>query len=273
MQSWSAYIKSIFVQPYEIYESCFITDLPLELFLSICDLLPYEDLVCFSLCNHGLFNLLKAQKRRMSHTRDDILSLINRLEQDLPGHFACEICLILHEFEELENLDWQGFPNLVCEAKWRKDPMVFTSHQYKNYVPPFSLIHVKLAMKRFYRGPRYGISTDCLEYTQVRHCSVDAKFHGRPDLEVRDPDFTLLFSRNLAVCHRPLGLYMRTQDIVTFKRKWDHAFLHSPDSTCPLAFLSLCHVSVCHIVAPLIEHLCKSGQLDYSITFPYTCST
>lgn len=273
MQSSRAYINSIIVQPYKNVGSCIFTKLPPELILSISDFLPYEDLVCFSVCNHRLFNLLRGQTERLFHTRDDIMSFINHLEQDLPGYFACDICLVVHQFEELRNLDREGFPRLCCTARWLEYPMVMKSHRYMNYVPSFSFIQVKLAMKRLYQGPEYGIGTDFLEYAQVRHCSANSDSRGYPDFTVRNPDFILLFSRELAVCHEPLGLYMRTQDIVVFRRKWDDLFLHSDDSTCPLTILRLCCVSLCHIVAPLLGCLYKKDQLSFSISFPYTCST
>lgn len=42
---------------------CHLTDLPLEVFDMICDLLPTQDVACLALCSHGLFELLAPRER------------------------------------------------------------------------------------------------------------------------------------------------------------------------------------------------------------------
>lgn len=56
-------------------------------------------------------------------------------------------------------------------------------------------------MRRFYYGPKSGISTDSLSYTQVREYPQQSVYLS-------------LFSREAQICPEPLGLYIRMQDIV-----------------------------------------------------------
>lgn len=50
---------------------CHLTDLPMEIFEIILDLLPPEDVACLSLCNKGLFELLASPSERGAF-KDDI---------------------------------------------------------------------------------------------------------------------------------------------------------------------------------------------------------
>ena len=70
--------------------------------------------------------------------------------------------------------------------KWFGVLHTLTTHPLLSYTPYcLSFLQAKLAMRRFYYGPRSGISTDSLSYTQV---------HQYPVQSVH-PDTILLFLR------------------------------------------------------------------------------
>jgi hypothetical protein len=82
----------------------------------------------------------------------------------------------------------------------------------------------------------------------------------------------MLFSRKAITCDEPLGLYMRTQDIIVFVRELERIAFHSQDTFCPLRSRITCCVNLCDIVAPLMSKLLNGeGKLSAPISFPYTC--
>ncbi|KAJ5727837.1 hypothetical protein N7493_005657 [Penicillium malachiteum] len=58
-------------------------------------------------------------------------------------------------------------------------------------------------MRRFYYGPKAGLSTDSLSYTQARHCPKNP-----------GPVIISLFSWEAQICPSPPGLHFRMQDII-----------------------------------------------------------
>jgi hypothetical protein len=79
--------------------------LPPELIQSVAEFLDSDDLACFSLCNHQLFTFLQAQRRRRrTHCENALpfeddhvrMSIVKRLERDLPNYFTCHTCNKLH---------------------------------------------------------------------------------------------------------------------------------------------------------------------------------
>lgn len=189
-----------------------LAGLPPELILSICDFLPLGDLICFSLCNHRIFGLSQRQAANLSHTQDDKLTVLTRLERDLPQYFHCNICNILHKYDETERFvltgpGFRGPCQLPCARDWGWSMPRVTM---RTHVTPyysfniFSFLQLKLAMRRVYKGPRFGIDTDSLSFTQVRRF---------PELPGDRSGMISLFSMEARVC-QPLGLYIRMQDIM-----------------------------------------------------------
>jgi hypothetical protein len=83
---------------------------PPELILSISDFLPVLDLNCLSMCNHRLLQIsLKQISRLPSLTQDDKLLLLDRLERDLPGYFACDFVTSFISVMDLIYLDSVGY--------------------------------------------------------------------------------------------------------------------------------------------------------------------
>jgi hypothetical protein len=192
-----------------------LTGLPPELLLSIFNFLPLVDLICFSLCNHRLLKLSRRQMNRLPRTQDDKLSVLNRLERDFPEYFACDFCKVLHRFDGSESFGLHEFSyQRTCpvpclhKATWFSDDFSLRTHFDWTHSPYRLLfIQIKLAMKRFHYGPRSGVSTDSLGYTQVRHF---------PEWSVR-PVTISLFSMEAQICPKPFGLYIRMQDILLVK--------------------------------------------------------
>lgn len=68
---------------------------------------------------------------------------------------------------------------------------------------------LKLAMKRFYHGPKFEISTDSLSFTQIRH---------HPQITPQtDPFMTYLFSIEARICPSTPGLFVRMKDILLLR--------------------------------------------------------
>lgn len=94
--------------------------------------------------------------------------------------------------------------------KWFGEMMSLRTHTSLSHSPyRLSFLQVKLAMRRFCYGPKSGISTDSLSYTQVRQHPTQSTH----------PDTISLFSTEAQICPKPLGLYVRMQDIVLVRTR------------------------------------------------------
>lgn len=199
-----------------------LAGLPTDLLFSIMHFLPPADLMCLSLCNHRLYEALKGETRRRGCTRRyHTFLILTRLERDHPRYFACDKCLILHEYDGTESFGIGGLnactPRLPCD--WRFHGLsglaLMGSHNSLTY--PRSLVgilHVKLAMKRFQYGPGHGINTESLRWAQVRHYDPNSLYAA---------GLTCLFSREAQICpnHLDLGLSLRMQDIILVNNRSD----------------------------------------------------
>ena len=198
----------------------FLSALPVELILAIAGFMPPNDLICFSLCDHRLFSLLhKTTAPRLG--RDLTLELLQRLERDLPNHFACQCCITIHPYYRVTDLDNQPMYSSMCllrcvvNSAWHEPRFRLSIHGFAAYTMyEFSFLHLQLAMKRFNGGLRYGITPEKLSYIEVQ--------------ENYEPKCTTLFSIETKVCTDPLGLYLRIQDIVLFKDQAEDFFRY-PD--------------------------------------------
>lgn len=226
-----------------------LSELSVEVILLISDVLPLDDIICFSLCSHRLYEILIGPIRRLKHREDENLLSLIRLERDLPGYFACDICKILHPFDGSEISGLSGLRreqscNLPCvqSGAWFRAPFVLdTMSAFDHSLSRLSFLHVKLAMKGFYHGLSGGISTDALEYTQVREYR---------DLLRDDSDGWLtidnvlwLFSMKHIICPDPLGFYVRMQDIIVVER-WEYLFLRSSPHSRITQLMACRHLSV-----------------------------
>jgi len=128
-------------------------------------------------------------------------------------------------------------------------------------------------MNKFNTSPKCSIEAHSLDNFQICHCSADLDPEGVPDFLTDDPKFLLLFSQQFAVHSQTPNpsLYIRTQDIVVFRNKWNSSTLHSDGTYCPVVFLSTCCVNLCDIVDPLLRNLYIEERLVSSISFPNSC--
>ncbi|CRL30144.1 Cyclin-like F-box [Penicillium camemberti] len=257
------------ISPSEIPRMTTLAGLPPELLLSISDFLPVVDLVCFSVCNRRFFALSQRQIKRLPpRTQDDTLSILNRLERDTPEYFSCEMCNILHRYDGSESFglsvsEREKTCRLPCvqTRRWFSTSCTMRTHfgiTYTQY--EFSFLHLRLAMKRFHYGPRSGISTDSLSYTQVRHYPMQSVY----------PELLSLFSAEAQICPDPLGLYIRMQDIVLVEELDDLIFrqgrsrIHSD----PLDNLMPCVDGfLLNFITPTVESLRNGGKAS----FTYNC--
>lgn len=185
-----------------------LAGLPPELFLLIADFLSVVDITCLSLCNRRFRELSLGQMIGQSPlTKNEKLSILNRLERDSPEYFACDICHVLHRYDGSESFGLSGLHQertcrLPCVDEWFSYSFILDSHYNWSY--RLSFLQLKLAMRRFYYGPRAGISTDSLSYTQIRQFP---------------PDTISLFSQEAEIYPKLPGLHLRIQDIVLAKTR------------------------------------------------------
>ncbi|KAJ5638821.1 hypothetical protein N7528_001211 [Penicillium herquei] len=168
--------------------------LPPELLLYISDFLAPIDLVCFAMCNRRILDLSQRQISRLSPSESKSkLSVLARLERDLPETFTCKFCQTLHRcdvFTEKISIHGKRFLGLSdidrgpqCLHEWllRRYSKPYRTHptpgcfsttydnsfSYWDAAHSIPFLHLKLAMKRFYTEGRCGISTDILANKQV----------------------------------------------------------------------------------------------------------
>lgn len=224
--------------------------LPTELLLQICEALKPVDLVCLCLCNNQLHMIFR-RYYRLSSLRKDKLSILSRLERDLPEYFACDICTILHKYDGSESFGLSGMVHkrscpLPCVRKGYKlagdyfggSSMSLRTHcTFSHAMNRISFLQIKLAMRRFRYGSHSGINTESLSYVQVR-CYP----HPLEVSPLEYPTIDTLFSIQAQICSKPLGVYIRMQDIVLFGI-WEDSKIDSPSN--PLSLYEICdHTSL-----------------------------
>lgn len=156
-----------------------LTGLPVELLSLIAEFLSPADTTCLALCNHRLFSVFAVSgllKHRLSKGQPGDLTnerslFLTRLSLDFPEYYLCSACLQLHL--------WRTFPVPAIFIPPECMISVASSGEYwlaqsiaYSYWPSiciyfFHFTHLQLAMRRFYHGPKYGISTDSLFYIEA----------------------------------------------------------------------------------------------------------
>ncbi|CRL23174.1 unnamed protein product [Penicillium camemberti] len=100
-----------------------LNGLPIELILSISDLLPPNDILCLSMCDHRLFIALHRKRKSLPRPiESNKVALLHRIERDLPHHFLCHCCLILHKFNGPEHF---GLTDVFKLPQNREPPRAF----------------------------------------------------------------------------------------------------------------------------------------------------
>ncbi|KGO62845.1 hypothetical protein PEX2_043680 [Penicillium expansum] len=190
--------------------------LPMELIFWISDFLSPNDVLCLSMCNHRLFMAIQYKTTLPRLMGSEKLALLHRIERDLPHHFLCYCCVILHKFEGPEIFGLTGMRvmsrcRLPCVVNylWREDELQMQINHFSPHTDYcLSFLHLQLAMKRFYHGPRCGITTELLSHVEIKE-------HAKS---------TTLYSIEAQVCTEPVGLYLRIQDIMLTEDQSTHLF-------------------------------------------------
>jgi hypothetical protein len=206
-----------------------LSGLPVELVLSILDFLPADDIFCLSVCNLRLSAILHRKIETLQRpTARDKLPILRRIERDLPNHFICHCCFLLHELDGSEDFglcgrrsQWKCRLPCIVSGDWEKEGLQIAMHEVPARVDyKLCFIHVYLAMRRFRLGVRSGISPNALNYSQRR------EFAG----------LMTLFCIQAKVCRDPPGLFVRIQDIMLLGNR------NNPGkgSTIPPQFLRIC---------------------------------
>ncbi|OQE35992.1 hypothetical protein PENCOP_c012G05290 [Penicillium coprophilum] len=193
--------------------------LPVELLLCIADFLPLEDICCLSLCNHRLLAIFTSQTKHQVLERKAWLPFLRRLEYDHPHYLVCSDCWVLHTLDSIpEPLGLETYPTYAypprvdcARASQHHSPYHLSMITQNDHLDCFSLYklhfsHLQLAMKRFYYGPQYGISTDALSFIEVTH-------ESRWTDEV--PTSTTLSSIEAKICPKTPSLVLRIQNLLS----------------------------------------------------------
>ncbi|KAJ5168457.1 uncharacterized protein N7482_004051 [Penicillium canariense] len=215
--------------------------LPLEILLEITNKLEQGDLACFALCNHSLRALYIARPenpftaylapRHFFFSRFDFpegeelyrYEFLERLSRDLPRYYACMMCVKLHLWQ---NVDPPG-------CNFSKPYCVYRNHLRYGFIQPhlvppwgtdlgkyaFSFEHLQLAMRRFYNGPTFGITTESLSYTEIK------KAHH-----------TRLMSVDARICPSSPSLCLRIQELSVVRRPIAPKLPAFPDTN----FMQIC---------------------------------
>lgn len=167
------------------------------------------DAACLALCNQRLLSALGrevwAPFRSIDMFREQFL---RRLARNLPSYIFCHICSMLHSREVIDPpgpafktgryfpLHLKSVPSL--NQFFRVHKTVSSYH--------FKIFHLQLAMKRYYHGPEHGVSTDSLQFTEVRTApgsslttllSVEVRICNGPNLCLRIQNWAVLDTNSI----------------------------------------------------------------------------
>lgn len=265
----------------KIYRMTTLPGLPSKLLLEIFDLLPHVDLKCLPLCDQRLYKLSPTYYRPSSLVlaRAEKLSILARLERDLPEYFACYICERLHQYDGSESFELSGVAHkktsgLPCDNKgykWWDEVSAGTTMSLGTHIHfghsrnRISHHQLKLAMRRYRFGPMSGINPESLSYTQVRFYRHPLRVIPCCYPPAVSPFIPTLFSIESQICPEPLGLYTRMQDIILFDTWEDSKVV--PESN-PIGIYKICfHATLSSKMSDL--DALKDGKDSH---IDYTCS-
>lgn len=215
-----------------------LTNIPIELLFLISDFLSPADTVCLALCNHGLSAALSSGGQKplkhqlpqgnpgdMENERSLCLS---RLSLDNSQYYLCCACLRLHFWQDVPPpprfKPRECFRSLEREHRWLAKPLGVVHYPaYSDYQLHFD--HAQLAMRRFYHGPRYGITTDSLFHSEVRvnrlaDFAVQSASQGMTEERFLNEHMTSVVSFEARVCPCPTpSLCLRIQGLAVVKRQ------------------------------------------------------
>lgn len=287
MEVLKSFFKSDLDPPHQEISrhSCYtdgLAKLPLELLADIWDLLSPIDLVCLCLCYRRLYTALK-KSYQFPTRRGERLEILIRLERDLPGYFACDICNILHPYDGSESFGLSGIVHkrssqLPCIRKGYDlnaesiGGSSISMRSHSTFTHPRNrvlFLQIKLAMRRYCYGPHFGINTDSLAYTQVREYTHPSQIFG-PSPPVYQPIKTL-FSIEAQICPKPLGVHVRMQDILLYDT-WEDSKIQVNSKSYLLDYYELCQHTSLESKAFYIESIYNGNRSSFRHTCP-RCNT
>ncbi|CAG7969549.1 unnamed protein product [Penicillium nalgiovense] len=212
-------IQSKSTTQFVIPEPDTLNGLPLELIISISDLLEPEDMLCLSMCNRRLFGALSCKRKLLPSTEYDKLEVPCRLERDLPNHFLCWSCEILHKFDRPEwytvSDRYSEWPSrLPCASRWEAYREGLHSEirslpfreKYAKYSSSLQSV-----MRYFYCGVQYGVGTESLYHTQVsKYLDATTLFSIEPRVyqEQKEKGLCIQIQEILLVYYVRMGLFI-----------------------------------------------------------------
>lgn len=180
-----------------------------------------------------------AKKKLFPPAEGSRLQVLARIVHDLPNHFLCDPCSVLHKFDGPEwfaKTSWlEGPSRLPCvyQYEWYRDGIV---SQVSNILlwdrRRIYSDKLRLVMRWLYYGAQYGLGTESLYHTQVREY----------------PESITLFSIEARSHLEQKGLCLRIQDILIVDNRRMDLFvpkhLQSPLHLSPPHFFWICeHLS------------------------------
>lgn len=216
-----------------------LSDLPVEILLWIAELLSPASSTCLALCNRRLMSVFAAggllkhrlQKGEPGDLTNERPIFLTRLSFDIPAYYVCSICLQLHLWRTFplpalfrytkcfhltnghDRYWWLGRP--VAKLMWPSRPLY-----------EFHFTHLQLAMRRFYHGPKYGVSTDSLFYVEVTASPCDDTTSPSQKVSASTPEEravsgikTVLSSFEARICPTAPSLCLRVQVWSVVKRQ------------------------------------------------------
>lgn len=202
-----------------------LTGLPFELLLNIFDFLSPADRACLALCCHELMNIVtqggaKPLKSLLAGHKDgdtdsELYLFLNRLSNDLPDYFSCIPCAELHLWKKVQHPGRMLFSKGVCCMSKMSQPY-FHIADWDLSDAHYCLdpVHVQLAIRRYLRGPQYGIAAESLSYTEVRpeYPEVNKSFLPERGMFFRRHTATVT-SIDACVFPDPASLCLRVQSL------------------------------------------------------------
>ncbi|CRL22141.1 unnamed protein product [Penicillium camemberti] len=209
--------------------------LPVEILLSISDFLIPEDIFCLALCSSRTFVTLDRQTSNIKLPEGSgKLPFLQRLERDLPNHFICYCCILLHKYDGSESYQLSN-PRLyldhslpcVRNMKWSMPGLQVTIHgSFLHSYYDLYFLHVQLAMRRSFDSLKSGMTSEALAYTQVREY-FDSSTLASIEACVCSVDGTGSDPSLPSLC-------LRVQDMVLVGL--DEVYLIDPSSALPINF-------------------------------------
>ncbi|KAI9036107.1 uncharacterized protein KD926_002439 [Aspergillus affinis] len=216
-----------------------LTDLPLELLLMISDHLSVVDIACLALCNYHLMASFidtksafdNFSKRRIIDLNDAVrIEFMTRLAHDLPPYYLCFGCLRLHRWWNIElpgpHFDFLNLPKcfkpLSYNDRYGHRRRALELEYYPSYTRcQLHFVHVQLAMRRFYCGPRFGLKAESFFSTEVAIHSLENGTLGPiANEKPHDNIMTTLTSIEARICPAPSpGLCVRAQELAVVRRQ------------------------------------------------------